>query len=297
MRASSVRTASCGTPPPAHPKVASCRRCWPTSPCRSSTSTSRGPGRATAAAPTNGPSGAGPGSRTIGSSATRTTSWCWWPGPKRTPRPCGRTWRRYSPDRATPVGGENEGLPPRRGLRLPRGPHPAETEAWNHQARGLHLPVEEGTRLDRRAGPRVDPQVSTSDTCRPAAPAQPGAAGLVHLLSIRRVEGDVRLPRPVHLAPGGRLDPQTTPPCAVGRPAPTLPTRLASHRGRGRVVPAPDDDGQPLPLPGRQHRHTLGKKNTIRIRCIARRHGLVESRMRGDTHVRFGGRAEETQRS
>ena len=27
---------------------------------------------------------------------------------------------------------------------------------------------------------------------------------------------------------------------------------------------------------------------------IARGHGLVESRMRGDTHVRFGGRAEET---
>jgi hypothetical protein len=27
------------------------------------------------------------------------------------------------------------------------------------------------------------------------------------------------------------------------------------------------------------------------------RHGLVESRMRGDAHVRFGGRTEETDRS
>src|SRR5215207_5628746 len=38
MPASSARTASCGTPPPAHPKVASCRRCWPTLPSPSSTS-------------------------------------------------------------------------------------------------------------------------------------------------------------------------------------------------------------------------------------------------------------------
>ena len=28
--------------------------------------------------------------------------------------------------------------------------------------------------------------------------------------------------------------------------------------------------------------------------AISQRHGLVESRMRGDTQVRFGGRAEET---
>jgi hypothetical protein len=84
----------------------------------------------------------------------------------------------------------------------------------------------------------------------------------------------------------GPVDPQATQQDEVGRPAPTLPTRLASHRGRGRVVPAPGNDGQPLPLPGRQHRHTLGK-NSIRIGRIARRDGLVESLMRGDTHVRL----------
>ena len=35
------------TPRWAHPKAASCRRCWPTSPCRSSTITSPRPGNAT----------------------------------------------------------------------------------------------------------------------------------------------------------------------------------------------------------------------------------------------------------
>ena len=87
-----IRDSTTGTP-----KVASCRRCWPTSPFRSSTSTSPRSGGRTAAAPTNGPSAAEPGSPTIGSSATPTTLWCWCPGPRRTPRPCGRTWRVSSP--------------------------------------------------------------------------------------------------------------------------------------------------------------------------------------------------------
>lgn len=39
------------------------------------------------------------------------------------------------------------------------------------------------------------------------------------------------------------------------------------HRGRRGVGPAPDDDGHPLSLPGRQHRHTMGKEN-IRISRI-----------------------------
>ena len=39
---------------------------------------------------------------------------------------------------------------------------------------------------------------------RPAAPAQPGAAGLDQLLPARRVQGDLRLPARLHLAAGGR---------------------------------------------------------------------------------------------
>jgi hypothetical protein len=48
-----------------------------------------------------------------------------------------------------------------------------------------------------------------------------------------------------------------------------------------------------LPLPGSQHPRTLGKQNTG-TSGITSWHGLVESRMRGDTHVRLGGRAGET---
>jgi hypothetical protein len=70
-------------------------------------------------------------------------------------------------------------------------------------------------------------------------------------------------------------------------------SRVAAHPGRGDVVPPAAGHGQPLPLPGRQHPLTLGEQNTG-ISRIAQRHGLVESRMRGDAHVRFGGRAGET---
>src|SRR5438132_12559581 len=102
-------------------------------------STSPRPCRRTVAAPTNGPSGAEPGCPTIGSSATQTT----WgvggrdPGARRGPAGGGRDGTR--PDGLAPVGGENEGLPHRRGLRLPRVPYPAENEARPNQARALHL--------------------------------------------------------------------------------------------------------------------------------------------------------------
>ncbi|HVD18753.1 MAG TPA: group II intron maturase-specific domain-containing protein [Propionibacteriaceae bacterium] len=79
----------------------------------------------------------------------------------------------------------------------------------------------------------------------------------------------------------------------VGCPLPPLPSELAAGRGRRGVVPAPNGDGQPLPLPGREHSHALADKIIGRNR-ITQRHGLVESRMRGDAHVRFGGRDEET---
>jgi hypothetical protein len=167
----------------------------------------------------------------------------------------------------------------------PTLPYPTETEARHHQARGLHLPVEEGAGLNRRAGPHAHPQVITSDPCGPAAPAQPGPPGLVHLLSPRRVEGDLRLPRPVHLAPGGPVDPETTQQDEVGRPLPPLPSRLAAGRGWRGAVPTPNGDGQPLPLPGREHSHALADK-IIRNSRLAQRHGLGESRMRGDAHVR-----------
>jgi RNA-directed DNA polymerase len=167
-----MRDSTTGTP-----QGASCRHRWPTSPSQSSTSTSPRPGGRAGAAHTNGPSDAEAGSPTIGSSATPTTSWCWWPGRRRMRRLCGRRWRRSSPDGSAPVGREDAGLPHRRGLRLSGIPHPAEAQTRHNQACGLHLPVEEGTRLHRREGPHAHPQVIPSDTCGPAAQLNPVLRG------------------------------------------------------------------------------------------------------------------------
>jgi hypothetical protein len=56
-------------------------------------------------------------------------------------------------------------------------------------------------------------------------------------LPLRRVESDLQLPRPVHLASGSPMDPQTTQPHEVGRPPTPLPTQVATHRGQRDVVP------------------------------------------------------------
>ena len=72
----------------------------------------------------------------------------------------------------------------------------------------------------------------------------------------------------------------------VGRPLPPLSTELASSRGRRGVVPTPDGDGQPLPLPGREHPIALADK-IIRRRSHrptdtgSWRAGCVETRTSG----------------
>ena len=146
--ASSARTASSGTPSPAPPKGGSCPRCWPTSPCRSSTSTSPRPGRRQRHLPAapGGASGAGQlaarplRGRLRGDGGRHQ-------GARR--GAAGGGGGGAGPDGAAPVRGEDEDLPHRRGLRLPRVPHPAATEARHGQALGLHLPVQEG--LGRRS--------------------------------------------------------------------------------------------------------------------------------------------------
>ena len=140
------------------------------------------------------------------------------------------------------------------------------------QDRGVH----------RRSGPRGDPQIVACDARGPAAPAQPGAAGLVCLLPLRRVQGDLRLPRPVHLAPGGPLDPQTTQPHEVAIPCAATFARGGPPRRVTLFVP--QRVAVSIPLPGRQHRHTPGERDTG-ISRVARRRGLVESRMRADART------------
>ena len=79
---------------------------------------------------------------------------------------------------AAPVGGQDEVCHMTR-ARLPRVPHPAETET-RHGKRVVYTSVEEGAGLDRRARPLLT--ADRRSGAAPAAPAQSGAAGLVHLL-------------------------------------------------------------------------------------------------------------------
>src|SRR5512132_1856474 len=55
-------------------------------------------------------------------------------------------------DRASPVGGQDEDHPHRRGVRLPGLPHPAAAPARHEPAVRLHLPVEEGPCGHHRQG-------------------------------------------------------------------------------------------------------------------------------------------------
>ncbi|MGH9023092.1 MAG: hypothetical protein ACRDV9_08335, partial [Acidimicrobiia bacterium] len=61
----------------------------------------------------------------------------------------------------------------------------------------------------------------------------------------------------------------------------------------GDAVPSGHSDGHPLPIPRGSYPDTVGNDGTG-INRVTNGQGLVESRMRGNPHVRFGGRAGET---
>ena len=110
----------------------------------------------------------------------------------------------------------------------------------NRQAGGLHLPVEEGARLDHRTRcGSLTRRATTSNARRPAAPAQPGAAGLVQLLPSRRVLADLQLRRPLRLLADRRLAPQTTRRAEHAHPGPPLPPRLEDPRRTGSRCSGP----------------------------------------------------------
>ena len=147
--------------------------------------------------------------------------------PRRTPRPCGRRWRRCSPRWACAC------RRPRRGSATSTRASTSWASASSGDASEARTKRVVYTYPSKKALASIVGRVRAltrrsvaSDACRPAAPAQPGAAGLVHLLPPRRVQGDLRLPRPVHLASGGPVDPQAAQPQdEVGRPPPPLPSR------------------------------------------------------------------------
>jgi group II intron reverse transcriptase/maturase len=149
---------------------------------------------------------------------------------------------------AAPLGGQDAGGAPGRGLRLPRLAHPAPPSARHQPAVPLHLSVEEGAAFGDGPGAHADPQSTTPDAVGPAAPAQPGAAGLGHLLPARGLEGDIQLPGPLRGAAGHRLAAQATPRPLVGTAAPAFPVRMDADAGRDQPVRPRDGDGQPLPL-------------------------------------------------
>ena len=235
------------------------------------------------------------GCRTIDWSASRTTSSCWFTAPELTPKRCGKTSRRFWRRWACACRRPRPGQPHRRGPRLPGLPHPAAAQARHRQARGLHLPVEEGPRGHHRPGPRADPTDSSSVARCPAAPAQSGAAGLVHLLQTRRLEGDLRLPRRVHMAsslPWIRRRYRKTKWAVLFRRffenwRPTedgivlfQPQTVTVSRYRYRADEHPDTMGDDGSMITPQHWHRS-----------------VESPVRGDAHAGFGGRAGETRHS
>ena len=76
-------------------------------------------------------------------------------------------------DRASAVPGEDEDRTHRRWFRLPRLPHPARRQARATEDVRLHLPLEEGARVDHEPRSRRSPgRARTSRWCDPAAPTQ-----------------------------------------------------------------------------------------------------------------------------
>lgn len=187
-----------------------------------------------------------------------------------------------------PVGREDEDLPHRPRFRFPRVSHPASTQTRKREAIRLHLPQQGCARVGQGEGAHGDPAGTQRATRALAGSARSDPAGVGELLPTRGVQGHLRLPAPVHLAPGDLLVAPQAPARELEVAAPPLPPRVVAEPGRSDAVRHREGDGQSLPLP-RQHRHALGD-----IRCLTHRLGLVESRMRGNADVRFGRRPGET---
>ena len=216
------RTASRGTPRPAPRKAASCHRCWPTSPCPSSTITSPRPG-----------------STTWPPLATGTS-----------PSPRSATYRlvRYADDFVVMVAATEAHAEALReevaAVLATDGPAPVgEKTMIVHIDEGFDFLGCRIQRHTKRARPssyvytyprkkafasikaKVKTITDRERTSRspPPAPAQRGAAGLDQLLPARRVQGDVRLRAPVHLAAGGRMASPQASPGQLEVAAPALP--------------------------------------------------------------------------
>ena len=109
--------------------------------------------------------------------------------PRRRRSAVGRGQHGARSDGPAPVGGQDEGLPHRRGVRLPGLAHPASSLARPRPASERSTPTRRRRRWPRswtRSG-SLTRRATSSNARRPAAPVEPGAAGLVQLLPSRRV--------------------------------------------------------------------------------------------------------------
>jgi len=167
----------------------------------------------------------------------------------------------------------------------PALPHPTENQEGHAQACCLHLPVEEVPRDGDRQGADADDEIVEPDTPSFVEPAQPGSSWLVQLLPPRRVLGNLRLPRRLHLAASHSMDPPTARRYHLGGAPPTLSQWVAAGGGRGATVRHPDGDGHSIPLPGVEHHlavveHAVGENPTARLNG-SRRAGCAEMRTSG----------------
>ena len=168
-----------------------------------------------------------------------------------------------------------------------------QTQEGVEQSVRLHLAIEEGTGLDHGQGQDDQQTGHEQPTPRPPAPDQSGAARLDHLLPTRRVQGDLRLPAPLHAGADYRMAPPQTPPGHLEVAATALPGNAVVARARRDELFQPRGSAShPLPLPRNEDPDAVGRADT-RGR-VAQRRELVESRMRWKPHVRFGERAGET---
>ncbi len=227
-------------------------------------------------------------------SATRTTSWSWWPEPRRTPKPCGRRAQRSSPRWAYACRRRRPGS-----CHIDEGFDFLGFRIQRHRKRGTNASAYVYTYPSKKA---------LASVVRAGADADP------QIIDIRRLPALLRRLNPVlrgwtnyfrhgvSKATFGYLDHYTWHRVVRWLPQTAHTDEVAVLRRRylpewrptedGVVLFEPrSGDGHPLPLPGRNIPTPWTETEHL---PLTHRHGLVESRMRGDTHVRFGGRAEET---
>ena len=176
----------------------------------------------------------------------------------------GRGQRGARSDRLAPVGREDEGLPHRRGVRLPRMAHPAAILARSRPARQAvyTYPSKKALASVIGQGQIAHPPQQASNARRPAAAAQPGAAGLVQLLPTRRVRAHVQLPGPLRVVASGLVAAQTTQRAELGHPQPP-PTSQDGRSATADVKMFRPQQGRDrsLPLPGRTNPDTMGERS------------------------------------